>query len=310
VEREQFSTLVKKRKRWVRSSQENDFDFDGILAGQYNDRSHFIYEILQNAEDAGASKVAFELSEDQLDIYHDGDDFTFKDVEGITGIGESKKKRDPNKIGEFGVGFKSVFAITETPHVYSGTYSFKIEDFVVPVTLDNNETLERTKITLPFKHPQRSSQKVFELVHSGLENIGADALLFLESIEQIEWETPKKSGCHYTGQERVGGFTGVKRVSAISESGGESQTGDYLVFSKPAFDSEKLKVEVAYKLGPDEDGNEVIEPIPNSKLVVFFATEKDTYLDLLIQGPYKTTSNRENIPLDDQKKSGDHRGDG
>ncbi len=63
----------------------------------------------------------------------------------------------------------------------------------------------------------------------------------------------------------------------------------------------KLYVEVAYKLGKDEDGKEIIVPEPNSKLVVFFPTEKITHLNFLIQGPFKTTPNRENIPLEDEQ---------
>lgn len=51
-----FDELVEKRKKWGESSKENRFDFESILAGLYNDPSHFIYELLQNAEDEGAKK--------------------------------------------------------------------------------------------------------------------------------------------------------------------------------------------------------------------------------------------------------------
>ena len=117
----ELEKLREKRKGLVRSLKENKFDLDSILAGLYNDPSHFIYEILQNAEDAkdekvkGAKKVEFKLFEDKLDIYHDGADFDFEDIEGVTGVGISKKKDDLTAIGKFGVGFKSVFAVTETP---------------------------------------------------------------------------------------------------------------------------------------------------------------------------------------------------
>lgn len=51
----------------------------------------------------------------------------------------------------------------------------------------------------------------------------------------------------------------------------------------------------------DENGIEQIVSVSDqeSKLVVYFPTEKITYLDFIIQGPFKTTPNRENIPLED-----------
>ncbi len=83
----EFSKLVKKRKDWVRSSKENKFDFDSILSGLYNDPSHFIYEILQNAEDAGASKISFNLFSDHLEIIHNAKkDFDFPDVDRFKGV--------------------------------------------------------------------------------------------------------------------------------------------------------------------------------------------------------------------------------
>ena len=124
-----FRELIKLRKDWIASTRANNFDFTPLLAGQYNDPSHFIYEILQNAEDAKANKVSFILNEDFLEIYNDGKEFDDNDVEGITGIGISTKKDDINAIGKFGVGFKSVFAITETPRIYSGFNNYEIQYF-------------------------------------------------------------------------------------------------------------------------------------------------------------------------------------
>ena len=80
-----FAKLIDKRKKWARLSKDNKFDFDSILAGSYNDPSHFVYEILQNAEDAGAQVVSLELCKDSLDIYHDGRDFNFDDIDGVIG---------------------------------------------------------------------------------------------------------------------------------------------------------------------------------------------------------------------------------
>ena len=82
----------------------------------------------------------------------------------------------------------------------------------------------------------------------------------------------------------------------------EKDTEEYIVIERPiTIENRELKVEVAYRLGKDKDGKQIIIPEPDSKLVVFFPTEKVTFLDFVIQGPYKTTPNRENIPLDDEQ---------
>lgn len=298
-----FSVLKNKREKWVTSSKENEFNFDDILAGLYHDPSHFIYEILQNAEDENAKEVKFELFKDKLDVYHDGKDFDLDDIDGVTGIGISKKKDDLTSIGRFGVGFKSVFAITETPYIFSGEYKIRIDDFVIPTPIDDidDSNLNRkngTLIRMPFNHKYRSREEIFQLIHKRLEKLGLRTLLFLKNIEEIKWQTPSSNG-HY--QKSVKDFQGIpntKKVTLISSNVNE----EYLVIRKPIkIESKELWIEVAYKLNKDQNGKEIIVQEPDSRLVVFFPTEKVTFLNFLVQGPFKTTPNRENIPLEDKQ---------
>jgi|TARA_Y100000310_G_scaffold345108_1_gene461848 hypothetical protein len=299
-----FKGLVKKRSDWVRSSKENNFDFDSILSGLYNDPSHFIYEILQNAEDAGASSICFNLSKDNLEITHNSkNDFDFGDVDGITGIGISTKKDDLNKIGKFGVGFKSVFAITQSPIIESGQYHFQIDDFVLPKSLSLNGSAGTT-VKLPFNHPIREQNEIFELVENKLQDIGLKTLLFLSNIKEIKWNSPTQNGHYYKSVKPIKGAKNAEKVEIVSQIGNDENFEEYLVLSKPIKVSGKnLKVEIAFRIEVDENGNENIVPIPvqESKLVVYFPTEKITYLNFIIQGPLKTTPNRENIPLDDEQ---------
>lgn len=301
METENFEKLIAKRQKWVQSSKENNFDFDSILAGIYNDPSHFIYEILQNAEDAKATEISFTLFLDRLEIEHNGKKFDFKDVDGITGIGISTKKDDINSIGKFGVGFKSVFAITQTPVIHSGDFHFEIKDFVVPSIIDNNGITE-TLIVLPFNHPSRSKNEVFEIVSKKLESLGLKTLLFLKNVREIKWQTPKKSGHYYKESKRFQNFENIHRVSIISKIEQEENFEEFLVIEKPIkIETHNLNAEIAYRIGIDEERKEIIEKEKDSKLIVFFPTEKVTYLNFLIQAPYKTTPNRENIPLDDEQ---------
>ena len=122
VSSEAIHQLSKKRQKWVEANRENDFE-DGIkrlLTDLYPDNAHFIYELLQNAEDAKASEVQFVLNTDSIEFEHNGSQlFSISDVESITNIGKTTKKDDPTSIGKFGVGFKAVFAYTSTPEIKS-----------------------------------------------------------------------------------------------------------------------------------------------------------------------------------------------
>ena len=127
------------------------------------DSAHFIYELLQNAEDTEATEASFVLRKDCLVFEHDGRPFNRRDIEAITDIGEGAKATDDEKIGCFGVGFKAVFAYTETPHIWSSTYSFKIKDLVLPKSLrPNGEMGERTRFEFPFDNPEKNATRRFQ----------------------------------------------------------------------------------------------------------------------------------------------------
>lgn len=61
-----------------------------LLADRYDDRTHFIFELLQNAEDAlrrrgaweGPRQVSFKLTGDSLTLSHFGRPFDDADVRG------------------------------------------------------------------------------------------------------------------------------------------------------------------------------------------------------------------------------------
>ncbi len=90
-----------------------------LLGHLYSDRTHFIFELIQNAEDAGASELTFTLFADRLEVWHDGRPFTEADVRGLSGVAQSTKSGDLTSIGRFGIGFKSVYAYTKNPQIYS-----------------------------------------------------------------------------------------------------------------------------------------------------------------------------------------------
>jgi hypothetical protein len=74
------------------------------------------YELLQNADDVGATRAAFVLTSDGVGFLHDGDWFTSGNFESLA-LGWSDK--DPDVcIGNKGIGFRSVLDVTPSPHLF------------------------------------------------------------------------------------------------------------------------------------------------------------------------------------------------
>src|SRR6266702_3741303 len=100
------------------------------FADRYTERTHFIFELLQNAEDAlrwreeaepGAQfprTVIFRLFPHHLEVTHSGLPFTEEHVRAICSITLGTKSKNLNDIGKFGIGFKSVYAYTKRPEVH------------------------------------------------------------------------------------------------------------------------------------------------------------------------------------------------
>ncbi len=300
-----FEELARARQRLIEVHQANRFNLDDLLAEQYSDPSHFVYELLQNAEDEGATEVEINLYTDKLLFKHNGELFDIRDVDGVTGLGDSKKREDLNAIGKFGLGFKSVFAVTQSPKIYSGDYAFRIKSFFLPERLDERpEWLKReeTLIELPFNHPERSSQNVYKIVKSRIEDLGMTTLLFLKNIEFISWyvyddKSEKTSyGEYIKSLNNIG--EGVSKVQLISSKNGKDRDKSYLLFEDHIIvDSVPRKIQVAFLIHNDK----VIPEDQDTNLIVYFPTEKKVYLRFLINGPFRTTPNREGVPFEDEK---------
>ena len=96
----------------------------------YTDPGHFLVELLQNAEDAAATHCIIAIDSDAARVWHNGVPFDAKDVVGVLSIGQTTKARE--QIGFFGVGFKSVYEISERPRIDSGLFCFEIADVSIP----------------------------------------------------------------------------------------------------------------------------------------------------------------------------------
>lgn len=112
--------------------------YEALLAGHYSESNHFVYELLQNAEDEKADRVVIEYYDDKLVFYHNGIPFDENDVRGVSSMLMGTKDRNSAQtIGRFGMGFKSVFKYTYQPEIYSDEEAFRIENYLLPVEIQN-----------------------------------------------------------------------------------------------------------------------------------------------------------------------------
>lgn len=165
-----------------------------LLSELYPDNAHFIYELLQNAEDANATVVEFELHDSDLEVRHNGSrSFSLKDIDSITNIGDSTKKDDPTQIGKFGVGFKAVYSYTSRPEIRSGTYSFAIEDLFVNERIGGEAPLGWTSFRFPFDRQEKPADVAVEEVTRGLAELDEKTLLFLNHISTVTYTLPDET---------------------------------------------------------------------------------------------------------------------
>lgn len=85
----------------------------------------YVAELLQNAVDERASRIAIQVrTDDSLVFEHNGKSFCESDVEALCARGVSTK--GANTVGFMGVGFKSVFRSFELVQVSSGPWRFRL----------------------------------------------------------------------------------------------------------------------------------------------------------------------------------------
>ena len=271
-----------------------------LLGQLYSERTHFIFELIQNAEDAGATDLTFALLADRLEVRHDGRDFTVADVRGICGVGQGTKADDLTQIGKFGIGFKAVYAYTQSPLIHSGAEHFRIESYVRPYAVDPpGEPDPGTVFVFPFDRPEVPAAVAASEIAAALGDIGVETLLFLRNIKRV------RSRGQVTADVTLERTSAARARSGrrVSLSSGRARRGDeeWFVWERQltALGQPDQRVEIAFMVRPEIDAWRLTRR-ETSPLVVFFPTQKETFLGFVLQGPYRTTPARDNVPEHDQ----------
>ena len=299
------------------------------LVQLYTDKVHFIFELLQNAEDAEATKIQFVMHEDCLEVIHDGNPFTESNLRALCDVGMSDKLTEINKIGQFGIGFKSVFTISDKLDLFSSPnrvkrYSGKgypefavhIHDFVQLEERQFNH-LEipegyTTKFIFYYSVGQihSSFDDIAELkdkLAARLQSLDSTTLLFMHNLQEISFEISlvetKAVGNYAIESGLLQGCRLVYSYSKLNDN--PSVTNSYLVFSKnigrigDSLTDKTVDIAIPAKSEPLRISIETVNPY----VFVYFPTTTESNLPFIIQGPFRTTPDRSKIPFEAKENS-------
>ncbi|WP_181924141.1 DUF3883 domain-containing protein [Cupriavidus taiwanensis] len=165
----------------------------------YSKKSHFVLELVQNADDNEYSRdvvpqLTFRVTPEQFIAVNNEVGFSEENVQKICGVGDSsKKEKKLGYIGEKGIGFKSVFMVSNAPQIHSNGYHFRFDrtneanllGYVIPEWCQPSEEVhsEQTTIVLP-------ATQDYEFSEQTLAGLDARLLLFLRKLRDltVEWK--------------------------------------------------------------------------------------------------------------------------
>lgn len=302
----EFDDLAAKREDYVRSAQLNGFD-EGIrrlLSELYPDNAHFIYELLQNAEDADAKQVIFDLRDDGLRVEHDGTRlFSLLDIQSITGISQTAKKDEGTSIGKFGVGFKAVFAYTQRPVVLSGEYAFAIRDMFVPEAVEEVPRPGWTSFWFAFDRPEKPAPRAVEEVTDGLCDLNAVTLLFLTNLSSIMCILPTGQTWTIEREHLTDNIISITRAGDVP-SGEEGPAHWYRITDVAEVQGSRVPIGAAFSLVADKTEREstphyAVRADDGQVFVYFPAASEYSGLRFHIHAAFATTVARNSVRDDE-----------
>ena len=154
------------------------------LFSQVQSPKHVLSELLQNADDAGATTARVTVEDGVFTFEHDGLDFTEEQFQSLCRFGFSNK-RTLHTIGFRGIGFKSTFSLGGEVGVRTPTLAVRFHRarFTEPVWTSGVALNDSTTISVSIEDHYREQDLRMNL----LEWTGSPAsLLFFKSIRCLE----------------------------------------------------------------------------------------------------------------------------
>ncbi|XP_077085850.1 uncharacterized protein LOC143737933 [Siphateles boraxobius] len=275
----------------------------------YSKDTHFVLELIQNADDNSYPEggetpaLMFVVERDCIAIMNNESGFEERNVRAVCDVGRSTKgKHKYGYIGQKGIGFKSVFKVTDCPEIHSNGFHIKFDKtsgpmgYILPHWVEQERPVSQaakdiaeqrwtTKILLPLRSENYQTKNLFHDVHPSL-------LLFLHRLRSITiFNETEKRLVSMTRRDLS------HNILEVAHTGGEER---WLVVKRILYpkkikdDVESTELALAFQLSKSTS----CEVKPQKQPVFAFLPLRSFGFHFIIQGDFDIPSSREDVDRD------------
>uniref|UniRef100_A0A1A8UKW3 HTH OST-type domain-containing protein n=1 Tax=Nothobranchius furzeri TaxID=105023 RepID=A0A1A8UKW3_NOTFU len=286
---------------------------DRLSTELYSKDTHFVLELIQNADDnsypSDAGEVpalAFVVEKDCITVLNNEAGFQKNNIRAICDVGRSTKgKHKSGYIGQKGIGFKSVFKVTDCPEIHSNGFHLRFDKtcgpmgYILPHWAEEERPLDprlkelhqhswTTKISLPLRSESHQTRNLFHDVHPSL-------LLFLHRLRSITiYNESEKRLVNMTRKNLSHNVIEVEHTEGIERWLVVKTT---IELKKIKEDVESTELALAFQLGNTIPEGEVMCQ-PQKQPVFAFLPLRSFGFRFIIQGDFDIPSSREDVDRD------------
>ena len=283
-----------------------------------------ILELMQNADDAKAEEMVFDIRDESLRVTNSAE-FTYCghledkcsddkkcDFHGIIEFAGGHKELNSENIGRFGIGFSSVYQITDRPTITSNGISIEL----IPENAEyrrNNVNKQNTTIELPWATNSDSelrqelglsyiNQENIEELFEVCKSVFNQSLLFLRYLNRIELKRNGKSSLIVKLNRKQ---SAGKNKLSISFEPRNRAVEEWLVFDYECAVAKIDELKNEYPLLVRDKRKSDIQiavktdsiPIEKGLLYAYLPTQQSSFLPLHINADFYPDPSRKSINL-------------
>lgn len=293
----------------------------------YSQDSHFVLELVQNADDNSyapgvEAALVFVVQSGHVMVFNNEVGFTSANLRALCDVGNSTKTgSSTGYIGHKGIGFKSVFRVTDAPEIHSNGFNVKFDitesnlGFILPTIIEARQcaksysgTLElvgkkvfshekvvcwNTRIDLPIKSSISNGKGMASLA-AKFDDIHPSLLLFLHRLRCIAVQNDVVSATKLMHREDLA--NGLVRVVHDKGHATWLVARHQVLAGVPRPNILETEIALAFPLEDLIDGN--YKAVAEQQQVFAFLPLRSYGLRFIVQCDFLLPSSREEVDSD------------